>query len=84
MDLRAVGEDFGEAVGDGHALEAEAEIARYGYAVFAYHCYAGAAVYSSPMGQFAGRRKGGRENRSLGLVEWDFVLMLKGDDWFAC
>ena len=44
VDLRAVGEDFGEVVGDGEGLEAEAQVAGDGYAVLAYHCYAGAAV----------------------------------------
>lgn len=44
-DVVAVLEDFGEVVGDGEGLEAEAEVAGYGYAVFAYHCYAGAAVW---------------------------------------
>ena len=47
MDLRAVGEDFGEIVGDGERLEAETEIAGDGYAVFSDHCYAGAAVWET-------------------------------------
>ena len=44
VGLRAVGEDFGEVVADGEGLEPEAQVAGDGYAVFACHCYAGAAV----------------------------------------
>lgn len=40
----AVGEDLGEVVADRQGLETEAQIAGYGYAVFANHCYAGAAI----------------------------------------
>ncbi len=45
MDLRTVGEDLGEVVGDCEGLEAEAKVAGDGYAVFSDHCYAGAAIY---------------------------------------
>lgn len=41
----AVGEDFGEVVRDGEGLQAQAQVAGYGYAVFAYHSYAGAAIW---------------------------------------
>ena len=45
VGLRAVGEDFGEVVGDCQGLQAQAQVASYRDAVFAGHCYAGAAVW---------------------------------------
>jgi hypothetical protein len=42
---RGVVEDLGEVVGDGEGLQAEAEVAGYGDAVFADHCDAGAAIW---------------------------------------
>lgn len=41
----AVGEDLGEVVGDGHGLQAEAQVAGDGHAVLAHHRHACAAVY---------------------------------------
>jgi hypothetical protein len=42
--LRAIGEDLGEVVADGEGLEAEAQVAGDGDAVFADHGDAGTAV----------------------------------------
>lgn len=41
----AVGEDLGEVVGHGEGLEAEAQVARDGDAVFAHHGDAGSAIW---------------------------------------
>lgn len=43
--LRAVGEDLGEVVADGEGLQAEAQVAGDGHAVFADHGDAGTAVW---------------------------------------
>ena len=44
VDLRAVGEDFGEVVADGQGLETEAQVAGDGDTVLADHGHASAAV----------------------------------------
>lgn len=45
VEVRAVGEDLGEVVRDGEGLEAEAEVAGDGDAVFARHGEAGSAIF---------------------------------------
>lgn len=64
-----VGEDFGEVVGNGQGLQAEAEVAGDGDAVFADHGDAGSAIWTGLGGCCEG----------MVSIDAGYVLMLKGE-----